>query len=139
MEKQLINSLRKASLKVTPGRLLILSVLSKSPCRPLDAKSIAKIVKESGLDLATVYRTLATFESKFLIKRVNTKLGGINYELSNHHHDHLVCIDCGILEPFTNCNLNKLTARVLKKSHQFKQINDHSLELLGICKTCATK
>ncbi len=73
--------LKKNNLKLTKGRINILSILIEATYS-LDVESIFRKLKEKNinLDLSTIYRTLEVFENKDLIEKFdlgtqNTILG----------------------------------------------------------------
>ncbi len=73
--------LKKNNLKLTKGRINILSILVEATYS-LDVESIFRKLKEKNinLDLSTIYRTLEVFENKDLIEKFdlgtqNTILG----------------------------------------------------------------
>ncbi|MCS4516970.1 transcriptional repressor [Clostridium botulinum] len=70
--------LKKNNLKLTKGRINILSILIEATYS-LDVESILKKLKEKNvnLDLSTIYRTLEVFENKDLIEKFD--LGNSKY------------------------------------------------------------
>lgn len=56
------------------------------------------------------------------------------FELTQqHHHDHLICLDCGKVIEFSNESIESLQ-REIAKQHGIKLTN-HSLYLYGHCET----
>jgi Fur family ferric uptake transcriptional regulator len=128
-----INILKDHKLKVTPARIHILELFSEH-CKPMNVEDIAK--KLHGADVVTVYRTLQTFEKLKIVQQVDLRKGSVFYELTDHHHHHIVCTDCGKVEEFELCVVPEIEKSILKKSKSFKHISEHSLELFGVCKAC---
>lgn len=129
------NVLSNKKLKCTVPRQLILEILSKSKL-PIRAEDIFNKVKNS-VDEVTVYRTLSRFENVGIVRQVNLRKGSVYFELNDDHHHHLVCVKCGVIEDFKENNeIEKILGRIVEKSSQFKIINEHSLELFGVCKAC---
>ena len=57
----------------------------------------------SDIGLATVYRALTQFEQAGLLERHHFESGKAVFEKKiGHHHDHLVCINCGRVEEFVD-------------------------------------
>ncbi len=53
--------------------------------------------------LATVYRVLNQFDDAGIVTRHNFEGGKSVFELTQqHHHDHLICLDCGKVIEFTD-------------------------------------
>ena len=139
MEQQTLDTLRKADLKATAPRLAILKVFAGNHL-PINAEHIYQRVRRSNINEATVYRTLASFEEKGIIKRVDLRKDSLYYELaSGHHHHHIVCTDCGKVEDFESCSVDKISDKVLAQSSKFSVIKEHSLELFGTCNACVKK
>ncbi len=87
---------------------------------------------------ATVYRTLKLLtESGLALKR---EFGGgmAKFEhVTDHHHDHLICLGCGDIVEFENDQIEHLQDKVCRK-HGFKLVH-HKMELYGYCDRCAKK
>lgn len=138
MKRNLSELLRKKGLKVTRPRLLVLDAFSDA-CSPMNAEFLSKKLK-TQMNEVTIYRILAQFESKRILRRVELRKDSIHYELSgNHHHHHIVCTHCGSFEHFELCVIHTLSKKVLSKSLRFSSIHDHSLELFSVCNECAKK
>ena len=129
------NQLRENGYKVTQGRISILEIFSKHHI-PLNAEDVSKYMKGGKVDVATVYRTLKSFEEKGILKRVDLRTDSVYFELNDHHHHHLVCKKCGDIEDVDICEIDRLNEKVLKRSSKFKVILEHSLEFFGVCESC---
>lgn len=127
--------LKNSAFKVTPPRLAILNVFSND-CKPINAEYIFEKLKTKDINLVTIYRTLTSLEKAGILKRIDLHKESAFYELGDHHHHHIICTSCGIVESFDECDIKLLSAKVLKKSSKFKEINQHSLEFFGVCKAC---
>jgi Fur family ferric uptake transcriptional regulator len=131
MESQ---DLRKAGLKVTLPRLKILEMLENSPNRHLSAEEIYRQLRESSEDigLATVYRVLTQFEAAGLVTRHHFEGGHAVFELERgHHHDHIVCVDCGQVSEFEDETIeNRQRARARELGYR---LIEHSLIMYGEC------
>lgn len=130
--------LKKAGLKVTLPRLKILSILENAKERHISAEEVYKKLLDSGDDvgLATVYRVLTQFEAAGLVIRHHFDSGGhAVFELdAGNHHDHLVCIKCGIVEEFVDKVIEERQVAIAK---QFNfRITEHCLYLYGMCRNC---
>ncbi len=134
MSHELPQALKRAGLKNTPARKLILDVFS-SDCKPINAEFIYGKLKSKNINQVTIYRTLASLTQVGILKKVDLRKGSAYYELAGHHH-HIVCTDCGTVEGFDDCDIKSLSKNVLGKSSKFKAISQHSLEFFGVCKSC---
>jgi Fe2+ or Zn2+ uptake regulation protein len=129
--------LRGLGLKATTGRIQLLAFLSSTK-KPKSIKEIEKAVSSNILDQATIYRTLESFKASGLVKQIFLQKDRAFYELADSDHHHLVCKNCGRIEDFIGCNSEDLIKQALKQSKLFSNVNEHSLELFGLCKVCAT-
>jgi Fe2+ or Zn2+ uptake regulation protein len=128
--------LRRAHLKVTPGRLAVMGFFGKHS-EPASAEQIFAVLKsKSNIDQTTVYRTVASFEKAGIIKRIDLRTGAVLYEMQRRHHHHLVCVKCGLVEDVEMCGIEDASKKILKQSKKFGSIKEHSLELFGLCKAC---
>jgi Fur family transcriptional regulator, peroxide stress response regulator len=135
MKKDTSTTLIDAGLKVTPTRLAILEVFS-GDCKPINAEYIFNTLRSEGLNLVTIYRTLATFVEKGILRFVNLNTDSAHYELSKHHHHHLICKDCGEIESVDVCN-ELLDKEAIAQSKKFKSVESHSVEFFGTCEKCS--
>jgi Fe2+ or Zn2+ uptake regulation protein len=130
--------LRSQGLKVTGARIAILKVLASTRI-PLDPKAIREKAEIDTMDRVTVYRTLAIFAAKNIVRRVDLRKTAATYELADDHHHHIFCVKCGSIEDFAVCDVDKIAHQVLSRSSKFKTIYQHSLELFGLCNSCVRK
>lgn len=127
--------LKNSNIRVTSSRVMILENFYKTK-RPIRAEDVYLNLKNK-LDEATVYRTLSSFEKNKIIRRVNLKKDSAYFELNNDHHHHIVCESCGKIEDFReNVEIEKILKKIVEGSSNFKNINEHSLELFGSCNFC---
>lgn len=129
-------ALKNAGLKVTLPRLKILEVLQDPACHHVSAEDLYKKLIDIGeeIGLATVYRVLNQFDDAGIVTRHNFEGGKSVFELTQqHHHDHLICLDCGKVIEFSNEAIETLQ-REISKQHGIKLTN-HSLYLYGHCET----
>ena len=132
--------LKDAGLKITMPRLKILQILEQSLLHHLSAEDVYKALLDMDEDvgLATVYRVLGQFETAGLINRHNFEGGYSVYELSQgEHHDHLVCVKCGLVEEFVDEIIEQRQAMIAERAN-FK-MTDHALNIYGLCKDCQKK
>jgi Fur family ferric uptake transcriptional regulator len=121
-------NLRKAGLKVTQPRKLILELLDEAGNKHVTADDIYRVLIQAGEDigLATVYRVLNQFEAAGLVVKHNFEGGQAYYELdSGAHHDHMVCVETGKVIEFSNAEIERLQAEIA--AEQGYEIVDHSL------------
>jgi Fur family ferric uptake transcriptional regulator len=126
--------LKSSGLKATLPRLKILEIFQSSAVRHLSAEDVYKLLLSENLDvgLATVYRVLTQFEQAGLLSRNHFESGKAVFELNEgSHHDHLVCLDCGLVEEFFDEEIEKRQQRIAEE-RGFK-LSEHALALYGTC------
>ena len=106
--------------------------------------SIDDIVEHARLrDLnvgpATVYRTMKLLTDAGIASARHFEGGQTRYEaaVERHHHDHLICTECGNITEFENERIEEMQERVAR-DHGFL-VTHHKLELYGLCKACREK
>ncbi len=127
--------LKRAGLKATVPRLKILEILETSGKHHLSAEDVYRELLEAGDDvgLATIYRVLTQFESAGLVSRHHFESGHAVFELERgHHHDHVVCVQCGKVEEFFDQAIENRQKLVAEKMGY--EIQDHSLVIYGNCR-----
>ncbi|MEA4815841.1 MAG: Fur family transcriptional regulator [Lachnospiraceae bacterium] len=93
--KNTADKLREKGLKVTPQRMAIYSMLSNTVEHP-NAETIYKALEADNpsMSLATVYKTLDSFQNANLVKELNVGEGRSRYDANVSPHPHLVCTYC---------------------------------------------
>ena len=94
-----------------------------------------------GLDIgrATIFRTLDTLEGVGAIERIDLPSGDHAYitcEPVDHHH-HVVCARCGRATDVDDAGLAAVVVRIGRDTGY--RIDEHRLELFGLCPTCQTQ
>ena len=127
-------SLKNMGLKATFPRLKILELFEKGTLRHMTAEDVYRMLVAENMDigLATVYRVLTQFEQAGLLERHFFESGKAVFEI-NHgkHHDHLVCVDCGLVEEFYDPEIER--RQNLVASERGFSIQDHALYLYAQC------
>ena len=121
-----------AGMRMTDQRRIIASVLSKADDHP-DVEEVYRraSAKDSGISIATVYRTVRLFEEAGILTRHDFGDGRSRYEpVAEDHHDHLIDIQSGKVIEFTNEEIERLQAEVAEKLGY--RLVDHRLELYGV-------
>lgn len=84
---------------------------------------------------ATVYRTVQMLNNAKIITFAFKRQGKIIYELFHEDpHDHLLCVKCGAITEFEQCEVDSLHKKLCKK-YQFIEI-DHIHAIRGLCIKC---
>ena len=126
--------LKSIGLKATGPRLKILNLFESNPQDHLSAEDVYRRLINDKIDvgLATVYRVLTQFEQAGILTRHHFESDRAVYELNQgHHHDHIVCMECGQVVEFYDPELEALQERIAAR-YGF-EIVDRSLYLYGRC------
>lgn len=126
--------LKQAGLKVTLPRRKILDILKQPQARHFSAEDISHALYDRGenIALATIYRVLTQFEEVGLVQRHNFEGSSSVFELARGgHHDHVVCVDCGVVKEFYDETIEK-RQREIAADLGF-EIEDHALIIYGRC------
>ncbi|MCB0971467.1 MAG: transcriptional repressor [Acidimicrobiales bacterium] len=132
--------LRRADQRYTSGRQRLVEVLLRSGA-PL---TIAQILADDDrLAQSSVYRNLVILEQVGAVTRIVTRDDYARYELAeqltDHHHHHLICTECGDVRDFalTSTTEDRLdeALRDAARSAGFR-VQGHRLDLLGTCPSC---
>ncbi|WP_221077097.1 ferric iron uptake transcriptional regulator [Agarivorans aestuarii] len=127
-------ALKKAGLKVTLPRMKILELLQTPTNQHISAEDLYKLLIDQGeeIGLATVYRVLNQFDDAGIVTRHHFEGGKSVFELnSQHHHDHLVCLDCGKVIEFNDDMIEQRQKDIAVENNI--KLTNHSLYLYGNC------
>ena len=137
--------LRKAGLKVTNQRMMVLDMIASHPAEHLTAEEIYDLAKVNSpeIGLATIYRTVQVLSDLHVINKVTFDDGFTRYELngeesaSGHRHHHASCTGCGKVYSLESDLLDSLEAEVMEKLGFL--VTNHEVKLYGLCSECRTK
>lgn len=128
------SDLKGLGLKATGPRLQILNLFETCGERHLSAEDIYRLLlnEDSDVGIATVYRVLTQFEQAGILTRHHFEGGRAVYELNQgHHHDHLVCVNCGRVEEFYDPEI-EARQEAIAKERGFA-IREHALYIYAEC------
>ena len=132
--ERLQSYLSKNGLRLTNQRKLIAATFFETEGH-LNFEQLYEAVqkRDSSVGQATVYRTLKVLVDSGLAN--SSRFGGSSalYEsaISDDHHDHLICSECGLIIEFCHEEIESLQ-HVVAESHGF-DLKDHTMELYGAC------
>ncbi|MEQ1726547.1 MAG: Fur family transcriptional regulator [Sphingopyxis sp.] len=119
-------------LRITEQRRVIARVISESDDHP-DVETLhsrASLV-DSGISIATVYRTVRLFEEAGILDRHDFGDGRSRYEAAPEaHHDHLIDIETGKVIEFVDPEMEALQ-RLIAERLGYRLV-DHRMELYGV-------
>ena len=129
--------IREKGLKSTRQRSLIIDTFLAATGHVSVEELWAKVrATDAKVSVATVYRTMKLLSEAGLAHARNFGDGQTRYEaaVGRHHHDHLICTNCGTIIEFENDRIEALQDTIAKR-HGFK-VTSHKMELYGLCKSC---
>lgn len=129
--------LSEKGLKKTHQRDIIARLFFAPPHRHYRIEELLEKSRkeDASISYATVYRTLMMLMEAGLASQRHFGKGQSLFEQeSKHHHDHLICTDCGAIVEFENNTIEKLQEAMAKKAG-FK-LTHHKMELYGLCPRC---
>jgi Fur family transcriptional regulator, peroxide stress response regulator len=115
----------KFKLKVTPQRLAVLEVFSKTRSHPTAEKIVESVQKNHhNIAVGTVYLILDTLCKKGIIQKVKTERDIMRYDSVSERHHHLYCAESNRIEDYIDDDLNEILSRYFKE----KKIPDFIIE-----------
>jgi Fur family ferric uptake transcriptional regulator len=136
---RLKEKVRLQGQKLTKQREVICQVFfEQKGHQSAEAILVAVRRKDNGVSLATIYRTLKLLQDYGFAKSHNFRDGQALFEpsLDSHaHHDHLICVSCGLIVEFVNEEIETLQKSVAR-THGFT-VSSHKMELYGLCPNCS--
>ena len=133
-----LEQLHENGYRLTDARRAVVETVEKSThaLTPVQVYDLAR-KKYRALGLVTVYRTLEKLEELHIIQRVHQPQGCQAFISAGAGHQHLLlCQSCGQVEFFDGDDLDGLTKTISKKTGY--KINEHWLQLFGLCAACRT-
>jgi Fur family peroxide stress response transcriptional regulator len=125
--------LREHSLKVTPQRLGILSIIHTSGHINIEELFIHIKKRFASISLATLYKNINAMLENKLISEVKIPNMKAKYEISKAPHIHMLCKSCHEFIDL-ELDLNNFVAAASLKSHYI--VEDTNIILSGLCQHC---
>jgi Fur family transcriptional regulator, ferric uptake regulator len=119
-------------LRITEQRRVIARVIGESEDHP-DVETLHQRASavDSGISIATVYRTVRLFEEAGILDRHDSGDGRSRYEAAPEaHHDHLIDVETGRVIEFVDPELEALQ-KVIAERLGYRLV-DHRMELYGV-------
>lgn len=119
-------------LRMTGQRRIIATVLEDSDDHPDVEELYARAsALDSGISLATVYRTVKLFEEAGILEKLEFGDGRARYEdAEREHHDHLIDVTTGQVIEFYDPEIEVLQEKIAAKLGY--RLQGHKLELYGV-------
>ncbi len=134
--RDIARELRRLGYRLTPQRLMILSIIEGSDSHISAEEIYDQVVKKyPQVNISTVYRTLELLKQLGMIYEIDLGGGRIGYhpEDKGHHH-HLICRKCGAIIDINESVLFSVKA-VLLQAFGFNADLKH-MAIYGLCDKC---
>ena len=131
-----LSKLKDRGQRITPQRMAILRILTRSEGHPSVEEIYSVVVKDfPTTSLATVYKTITLLKELGEVLELEFSQGSNRYDgIKPFPHPHVFCTRCKrIVDP----DLESLSAMTAEVSEQtgFKVVN-HRLDFYGLCPKC---
>ncbi|WP_170759571.1 Fur family transcriptional regulator [Ruegeria lacuscaerulensis] len=132
MSDTIIARCEAKGLRMTGQRRTIAQVLQQSEDHPDVEELYARASEvDSGISIATVYRTVKLFEEAGILERLEFGDGRARYEdAERDHHDHLIDMQSGEVIEFVDPEIEALQEKIAAKLGY--RLKGHRLELYGV-------
>lgn len=136
--EQFIKECREKGLSITTQRIAIYRDLLHTTSHPTAEEVHAKLhSRYPALSLATVYKTLETFERNGFATKTRATGEKARYDGNRKPHHHFICKVCQHIEDIYDDRF-EFSAVTEKLSPEF-EVHDYHVDFYGICKNCRTK
>lgn len=132
MPDRIENICVEKGMRMTDQRRIIARVLSDAKDHP-DVEEVHRRASaiDSGISIATVYRTVRLFEEAGIIEKHDFRDGRARYEeASDDHHDHLIDMKTGRVLEFVDPEIERLQEEIARRMGY--RLVAHRLELYGV-------
>ena len=124
-------------LNVTAQREVIVEMFLRTRDHVSIDELLAKVRKrQPKVGYATVYRTLKLLVDSGLAVERQFGDGQARYEVVGDHHDHLICVKCGLILEFEDSDIERLQDSIAARLGGFTVLR-HRHELYGLCPKAA--
>lgn len=130
-----IKKCKTNALSVTPQRLAIYKALLIDKSHP-NPECVYNSIKPDfpTISLATVYKTLETFEKHNIISVVTPLHETVRYDAEIDHHHHVVCVKCKKVMDIKDPELENIEIPDIVKVGN--QVLDYNIQFNVICDSC---
>lgn len=137
LQDQLNAYMERKGLRSTSQRRLVSDIFFRTSGHHSIDDVLAMVrAKDPKVGYATVYRTMKLLVECGLAneRHFGETVTRFEIALHDHHHDHLICVDCKRIVEFEDDSIEELQ-RKLAERQGFSLIS-HKHELYGICADC---
>jgi Fur family transcriptional regulator, ferric uptake regulator len=137
--EQTLAALRARGFRLGAARRAVVETLGGQDCA-VTATEIHHRLRAAGREvgIASVYRILELLVEQGLVQKIDLGGGRAHFEAAQRghgHHHHLVCTECGRVEPFADDDLERALERI--ETQAGYRVATHDVLLRGSCDDCA--
>lgn len=132
---EFIQKCKTNALSVTPQRLAIYKALINDKSHP-NPETVYNTIKPEfpTISLATVYKTLETFEKHHIISVVTPLHETVRYDAETDHHHHIVCVNCKKVIDINDPELENIKIPEIVKMGN--KVLDYQIQFNVLCSEC---
>jgi Fur family ferric uptake transcriptional regulator len=132
MRNPIMKRCEAMGLRMTGQRRIIAQVIEDSDDHPDVEELLARATAiDSGISIATVYRTVKLFEEAGILDKLEFGDGRARYEdAEREHHDHLIDMNSGEVIEFVDEEIEELQEKIARKLGY--TLRGHRMELYGV-------
>lgn len=137
LQDQLNAYMERKGLRSTSQRRLVSDIFFRTSGHHSIDDVLAMVrAKDPKVGYATVYRTMKLLVECGLAneRHFGETVTRFEIALHDHHHDHLICVDCKRIVEFEDDGIEELQRKLAEK--QGFSLISHKHELYGICADC---
>lgn len=130
-----IQLLKSKNIKVTTQRIAIYDILSsKKAHHTVEMIYDELVLIHPTVSLATIYKTLQTFEQEGLVQTFSVDNNSARYDLNIQNHPHAICKNCGSIfdVPYSN-SYNSVKNEIEKTGFT---VTSYQSFFYGLCSEC---
>jgi Fur family ferric uptake transcriptional regulator len=136
--EETLDALRSEGYRSGGARRAVVEALGRQSCCAT-AREILDSLQRDGrsVGIASVYRVLDLLVERGRVQKVDLGDGEARYEPADpagDHHHHLVCDECGRIEPFEDTRLETAIRRLEHETGY--ALASHDVLLRGSCSDC---
>ena len=132
----MVGKLKEGNHKLTPQRLAIIRILSKSENHPSVEDIYSQLQRRfPGISQATVYHNIMLIKALGEVLEIGFASGSTRYDgIKLYPHPHVVCLQCNkIVDPDLD-SLRDMTKEITDESGF--EIVTYRLDFFGVCPEC---
>ena len=129
-------ALEDAGYRLTDARRAVTALIASREGHFTAADLVAEArARRLGIGRATIFRTLDVLAELHAVERLDLPNGEHAYVVCEPtHHHHVVCSSCGRTTDIDDSGLRTVVRDIARRTGY--RIDDHRLELFGLCADC---